>query len=159
MTLWITAHQDPLSSTVSWSLLKFMSIETVMPSNHHILGHNLLLLPSIFSSIRVFSNESTLHIRWPKYWTFNFGISPSHVYSGLISFRIDWFAVQGTLKSVLQHHSLETSVLQRSAFFTVQLSRPSMTTSYCNKLLQIQWPKPAHSYSPVVLGRCLKSLG
>ena len=104
-----------------------------MPSHHLILGHNLLLLPSVFSSIRVFSNESTLRIRWPKFWSFSFGISPSNVYSGLISFRIDWFAVQGTLKSVLQHHSSETSVLWCSAFFMVQLSHLYMTPSSCNK--------------------------
>ena len=107
-----------------------------MPANHLILCHPLLLLPSIFSSIRVFSNESTLHIRWPKYWTFNFGISPSHVYSGLISFRIDWFAVQGTLKSVLQHHSSKTSVLRRPAFFMVQLSHPCMSTGKSMALIR-----------------------
>ena len=105
-------------------LLKLMSIESVMPSNHLILCHPLLLLPSIFSSIRVFSNESVLHIRWPKYWSFSFSMSLSNEYSGLISFRIDWFdflAVQGTLKSLLQHHGLKTSILQHSVFFIVQL--------------------------------------
>ena len=127
---WTTACQAPLSSTVSWSLLKFMSIELVMLSSHFILCHPLLFWPLIFPSIRVFSNESSLHIRWPKYWSFSFSISPSNEYSGLISFRIDWFdllAVQGTLKSLLQHHSLKTSILQRSAFFVVQLSHPYMT--------------------------------
>ena len=107
-----------------------MSIRSVMPSNHLILSHPLLLPPSVFPSIRVFSNESVLHIRWPKYWSFSFSISPSSEYSGLISFRIDWFdllAVQGTLKNLLQHHSSKASVLQCSAFFIVQLSRPYMT--------------------------------
>ena len=115
----------------SQSLLKLMSIESVMPSKHLILCHPLLLLPSIFSSIPVFSNESVLHIRWPKYWSFSFNISPSNEYSGLISFRIDWFdflAVQGILKSLLQHHSLKASILWHSAFFIVQLSHPYMTT-------------------------------
>ena len=108
-----------------------MSIESVMTSNHLILCHPLLLWPSIFPSIRVFSNESALHIRWPKYWSFSFSISPSSEYSGLISFRVDWLdllAVQGTLKSLLQHHSSKTSILLRSAFFIVQLSHPYMTT-------------------------------
>ena len=113
------------------SLLKLMSIELVMPSNHLILCHPLLLQPSIFPSIRVFSNESVLHIRWPKYWSFSFSISPSNEYSGLISFRIDWFdilAVKGTLKNLLQHRSSKESVLWCSAFFMVQLSHPYMTT-------------------------------
>ena len=113
------------------SLLKLMAIELVMPSNHLILCHPLLLLPSIFPSIRVFSNESVLHISWPKYWSFSFSISPSNEYSGLISFRTDWFeflAVQGTLKSLLQHHSSKASILQYSAFLMVQLSYPYMTT-------------------------------
>ena len=108
-----------------------MSIESVMPSNHLILCHPLLLLPSIFPSIRVFSNESPLHIRWPKYWSFSFNISPSSEHPGLISFRMDWLdllAVQGTLKSLLQHHTSKASILRRSAFFTVQLSHPYMTT-------------------------------
>ena len=116
---------------VLWSVLKFMSIESVMPSNHLILCRPLLLLPSIFPSIRVFSNESALCIRWPKYWSFSFRISPSDEYSGLISFTMDWLdlhAVQGTLKSLLQHHSSKASILQCSAFFTVQLSHPYMTT-------------------------------
>ena len=115
----------------SWSLLKLLSIESVMPSNHLILCHPLLLLPSIFPSIRVFSNESVLYIRQPKYWSFSFSISPSNEYSGLISFRMDWLdllAVQGTLKSLLQHHSSKASILRRSAFFIVQLSHPYMTT-------------------------------
>ena len=114
-----------------WSLLKLMSIESVMPPNHLILLHLLLLLPSIFPSIRVFSNESVLRIRWPKYWSFSFNISPSNEYSGLISFRMDrmdLLAVQGTLKSLLQHHSAKASILQCSAFFIVQLSHPDMTT-------------------------------
>ena len=117
--------------TNSQSLLKLMSIESVMPFNHLILCHPLLLLPSIFPTIRVFSNESVLRIRWPKYWSFTFSISPSNKYSGLISFRMDWLdllAIQGTLKGLLQHHSSKTSVLQCSAFFVVQLSHPYMTT-------------------------------
>ena len=125
-------HARPLLSiTNSWSLLKLMSIESVMPSNHLILCHPLLLQPSIFPSIMVFSSESVLHIRWPKYWSFSFSISLSNEYSGLISFRMDWLdllAVQGTLKSLLQHHSSKASILQYSAFFTVQLSHPYMTT-------------------------------
>ena len=117
--------------TNSRSLLKLMSIKPVMPPNHLILCRHLLLLPSIFPSIRVFSNESVLHIRWPKYWSFSFSISPSNEHSGLISFRIDWLdllAVRGTLKSLLQHHSSKTSVLPRLPFFIVQLSHPYMTT-------------------------------
>ena len=113
-----------------WSLLKLMSIESVMPSNHLILCHPLLLLPSVFPSIMVFSNKSVLHTRWPKYWSFSFSISPSNEYSGLISFRMEWLdllAVQGTLKSLLQHHSSKASILQHSAFFRVQLSQPYMT--------------------------------
>ena len=117
--------------TKSQNLLKLMSIKSVMPSNHLILGHPLLLLPSIFPSIRVFHNESVLHIRWPKYWSFSFSISPSNEYSGLISFTIDWFdllAVQGTPKSLLQHHNSNASILWCSPFFMVQLSHPYMTT-------------------------------
>ena len=113
-----------LSSTISWSLLKLMSVESAMPSNHLILCHPLLLLPSIVPSIRVFFNELALHIRWPNYWSFSFSINPSNEYSGLISFKIDWLdllAVQGTLKSLLQHHSSKASILWRSAFFMVQL--------------------------------------
>jgi len=125
------ARHASLSITNSQSLLKLMSIEVVIPSNHLILCHPLLLPPSIFPSIRVFSNESALHIRWPKYWSFSFNISPSNEYSGLISFRMDWLdllAVQGTLKSLLQHHSSKASILLCSAFFIVQLSHPYMTT-------------------------------
>ena len=125
------ACQVSLSITSSRSSPKPMSIESVMPSNHLILCHPFLLLPSVFPSIRVFSNESALHIRWPKYWSFSFNISPSNEYSGLISFRMDWFdllAVQGTLKSRLQHHSSKASILWRSAFFIVQFSHPYMTT-------------------------------
>ena len=124
-------RQASLSITNSQSLLKLMSIESVMPSNYFILCRPLLLLSSIFHSIRVFSNESVLHIRWPKYWSFSFSISPSNDYSGLISFRMDWLdllAVQGTLKSLLQHHSSIASILRGSAFFIVQPSHPFMTT-------------------------------
>ena len=130
-TPWITACQASLSITTSQSLLKLMFIELVMPSSHLILCHPLLLLPSIPPSIRVFSNESTLHVSSPKYWSFSFSISPSNEHPGLISFRMDWLdllAVQGTLKSRLQHYSSKASILQRSAFFTVQLSHPYMTT-------------------------------
>ena len=120
-----------LPITNSWRLLKLMSIKSVMPSNHLTLCHPLLLPPSIFPSIRVFSKKSALHIRWPKYWSFSFSISPYNEYSGLISFRMDWLnlpVVQGTLKSLLQHHSSKASILWRSAFFIVQLSHPYMTT-------------------------------
>ena len=139
-TPWTAARQASLPITNSWSLPKLMSIETVMRSNHLILCRPLLLLPSIppsirvfsnESSIRVFSNESALPIRWPKYWSFSFNISPSNEHSGLISFRMDWLdplAVQGTLKSLLQHHSSKASILWHSAFFIVQLSHPYMTT-------------------------------
>ena len=129
-TPWPAARQASLSITNSRSLLKLISIESVMPSNHLIVCHPLLLPPSIFLSIRVFLNESVLHIRWPKYWSFRFKISPSNEYSGLISFRIDWFdlrEVQRTLKSLLQHHSSKPSVLRCSALFIVQLSHPYMT--------------------------------
>ena len=129
MTVWTAAHQASLSFTVSQSLLKLMSIESVMPSNHLILCCPLLLLPSVFPSIRVFSIESGLRIRWPKYWNFN--ISPSNEHSGLISFRMDLLnllAVQGILKSLLQHHSSKASILRCSALFIVQLSHPYMTT-------------------------------
>ena len=130
MNPWTAAHQASMSFTISQSLFKLMSIKSVMPSNHLILCHPLLLLPSIFPIIKVFSNESVLHIRWPKCWSFSFSISPSNEYSELISFRIDWFdllTVQGTLKSLLQHHSSKASVLQCPAFFMVQLSNPHMT--------------------------------
>ena len=128
-TPWTPACQATLSIN-SWSPPKPMSIESVMPSNHFILCHPLLLLSSIFPSIRVFSNESALRIRWPKYWSFSFNINTSNEHPGLISFRMDWLdilAVQGTLKSLLQHHSSKTSILQRSAFSIVQLSHPYMT--------------------------------
>ena len=131
VTPWKAACQASLSITNSWSFLKLMSIKSVMPSNLLILCHPLIHLPSIFPSIRVFSNESVLCIRWPKYWSFSFSISHSNGYSGLISFRIDWFyllAVQGTLKSLLQYHISKASILQCSAFFMVQLSHPYMTT-------------------------------
>ena len=124
------ASQASLSITNSWSLLKLLSIESVMPSNHLNLCHPLLLLPSIFPSIRIFSKESVLRIRWPKYWSFSFSISPSNEYSGLISFRMDWLAllaVQGTLKSLLQHHSSKASILWHSAFLSIQLSHQYMT--------------------------------
>ena len=130
-TSWIAACQASLSITNSGSVLKLKSIKSVMPSNHLILCRLLLLLLSIFPSIRVFPNESILHIRWPKYWSFSFSISPSNEYSGVISFRIDWIyllAVQGTLKSLLQHHSSKASIVQHSTFFIVQLSHPHMTT-------------------------------
>ena len=129
-TPWTAARQASLSITNSWSLPKLMSIELVMPSNHLILCLPLLL-PSVFPSIRVFSSESAVHIRWPKYWSFSLNISPSNDYLGLISFRMDWLdllAVQGSLKSLLQHHSSKASILWHSAFFRVQLSHPYMTT-------------------------------
>ena len=131
MTPWSAAHQASPSITNSQSSLKILSIELVMPSNHLILSCPLLLRPSIYPSIRGFSNEKVLHIRWPKYWSFSFSISPFNEYTGLISFRTDClylFAVQGTLKSLLQHHSSKASILQCSAFFTVQLSHLYMTT-------------------------------
>ena len=129
MNPWTTARQASLSITNSWSLLKLMSIEWVIPSNHLILCHPLLLLPSIFPSIKIFSNQLALCSKWPKYWSFS--ISPSNEYSGLISFRIAWLdllAVQGTLKSLLQHHNSKASILWHSVFFMVQLSHPYMTT-------------------------------
>ena len=128
---WTAARQASLSITNCQSLPKPMSIELVMPSNHLILCHPLLLLPSIFPSIRLFSNESTLCIRWQKYWSLSFNISPSNEHPGRITFRMDWLdllAVQGTLKSLFQHHSSKASILQHSAFFTAQLSHPYMTT-------------------------------
>ena len=131
MTPWTAARQASLSITNSQSLLKLMSMELVMPSNHLILCFPLLLLPSTFPRIRVFSNESILCIGWPKYWSFSFTINPSKEYSGLVSFRIDWLdllEVQGNLKSLLQHHSSKPSILRHSAFFIVQLSHPYMTT-------------------------------
>ena len=131
VTPWTAACQASLLVTNSWSLLKLMFIESVMPSNHLILCRPLLFPPLIFPSIRVFSNETALRIRWPKYWSFSFNISPYNEYSGLISFRINWLdllAVQGTLKSLLQHRSSKASILKCSAFFIVQLSHPYMTT-------------------------------
>ena len=130
-TPWIAARQASLSITIPLSSLRLTSIVSVMPSSHLILCHPLLLLPPIPSSIRVFSNESTLRMKWPKYWSFSFSIIPSKEIPGLISFRMDWLdvlAVQGTLKSLLQHHSSKASILRRLAFFTVQLSHPYMTT-------------------------------
>ena len=130
-TPWIAERQASLSITNSWSSLRLTSIESVMPSSHLIVSRPLLLLPPNPPSIRVFSNESTLHMRWPKYWSFSFSISPSKEHPGLISFKMDWLdflAVQGTLKSLLQHHSSKASILWPSAFFTVQLSHPYMTT-------------------------------
>ena len=140
MTPWPAARQASLSITNSWSLLKLMSIESVMPSNHLILCRPLLLQPSIFPSIRVFSNESALRTRWPKFWRISFSISPSNEYSGLISFRINWFdllAVQGTLRSFLQHHNLKASILQRSAFFMVQLLQVYMNTGKTTALTSV----------------------
>ena len=131
VTPWTAACQASLSITNSWSLLKFMSIKLMMPSNNPILCYPLLLLPSIFPTIKVFSSKSILCIRWPKYWSFSFSISPSKEYSGLISFRMNWLdllAVQGTLKSLLQHHNSKASILLCSAFFIVQLSYPYLTT-------------------------------
>ena len=131
VTPWTAACQTSLSITNSQSLLKLMSIESMMPSNHLIVCHPLLLLPSIFPSIRIFSNESVLCIRWPKYWSFSFSISPSNEHSGLISFRMDWLdllEVQEILKSLLQHRSSKASILQHSVFFMVQLSHPYMIT-------------------------------
>ena len=130
-TPWTIEHKASLSFTISQSLLKLMSIVSVMPPNHLIFCHHLLLLPSIFPTIRVFSSEQALHIRWPKYWSISFSISLSNEYLGLSFFKIDWFdllAFQGTLKSLLQHHNLIASIFQRSAFFMVQLSHLYMTT-------------------------------
>ena len=139
-TPWIAACQASLSITNSRSSLKLMSIKLVMPSSHLILCHRLLLLPPIIPSIRVFSSELTLHMRWPKYWSFSFNISPSNEQPGLISFRMDWLdllGVQGTLKSLLQYHSLKASILQCSAFFTVQFSHPYMTAG--KKIALTRW--------------------
>ena len=132
---WTTAHQASLSITNSWSLPKLMSIESVLPSNHLIFCRLLLFPPSVFPSTRVFSNESAVHVRGPKYWNFSFNISPSSEYSGLISFRMDWLdllAVQGTLKSLLHHQNSKASILWHSACFMVQLSHPYMTTYWNN---------------------------
>ena len=128
---WTATCQTALYFTIAWSLFRFMSIESVMPSNHLFFSCPVLFLPSIFPRIRVFSNESVLCIRWPNYWSFSFSISASNEYSGLISFRIDWFdllTVQGTFESLLQHHNSKASILQCIAFFMVQLSHPYMTT-------------------------------
>ena len=164
-TPWTTAHQVPLSFSISQSLLRFMPIESVMLSNHLILCYPLLLL-SIFPSIRVFSNESALHIKWPEYWSFGFSISLSNGYSGLISFRIDWFdllIVQGTLKSLLQYHSSKASILQHSAFFMVQFAHPYMTTgkiialtiqTFVCKVMSLLFNMLAKIHSP--FGRWLK---
>ena len=145
VTPWATACQASLSLTISQSLLKLMSIEPVMPSNHLFLCHPVFLLPSIFPSIRVFSNELAFYIRWPKYWSFSFSISPSNEHSGLISFRIDRFdllTVQGTLKCLLQHHNSKVSILQLPAFFMVQLSYLYMTTEKTIPLtIQNLWAK------------------
>ena len=133
-TPWTAARQASPSITISWSSLRLTSIELVMPSSHLILCHPLLLLPPIPPSIKVFSKESTLRMRWPKYWSFSFSISPSNEHPGLISFRMDWLdllAIQGTLRSLLQHHRSKASILQRSAFFTVQLSHPYMKLKHC----------------------------
>ena len=138
VTSWIAACQASLSITNSRNLPKLMSIESVMPSSHLILFHPLLLLPSIPPSIRVFSNESTLRMRWPEYWSFSFNISPSNEHLGLVSFRMDWLdllAVQGTLKSLLQHHSSKASILRCLAFFTVQLLHPYMNTGKNHSLI------------------------
>ena len=151
VTPWIAACQASLSITNSWSSCKLTSIESVMPSSHLILCHPLLLLPPISPSIRVFSNESTLYMRWPKYWSFSFSIIPFKEHPGLISFRMDWLdllAVQRTLKSLLQHHSSKASILQCSAFFTVQLSYPYLTTgktialtklTFVGKVMSLLW--------------------
>ena len=139
VTPWVAARQASLSITNSRSSLRLMSIESVMPFSHLILCCPLLLPPSIFPSIRAFSNESVLHIRWPNYWSFSFSISPSNEHPGLISFRMDWLdllAVQGTLKSLLQHHSSKASILRCSAFFTVQLSHPYMATGKAIALIR-----------------------
>ena len=142
VTPWTAACQASLSITSSQSLLKLVSIELMMPTKHVILCRPLFLLSSVFPSIRVFSSESALHIKWPSYWSFSFSISPPSEYSGLISFRVHWFdllAVQGTLKSLLQHHSSIASILWRPAFFTVQLSHPYMTTGKTIALTRRSW--------------------
>ena len=150
MTPWIAACQASLSITISRSSLRLTSIESVMPSRHLILGRPLLLLPPIPPSITVFSNDSTLHMRWPKYWSFSFSIIPSKEIPGLISFRMHWLdllAVQGTFKSLLQHHSSKASILQRSTFFTVQFSHPFMTTGKTIALTRRQSNVSAFEYT------------
>ena len=159
MTAWTAACQASLSVTNSRSLLKLMSIELVIPPNHLILCRPLLLPPSIFPSISIFSNESVLCIRWPKYWSFSFNISPSNIYSGLTSFRMDWLdllAVQGTLKSPLQHHSSKASILQCSAFFIVQLSHPYMTNGKTKALPRQTFVSKVMSLPFSVLSRLVK---
>ena len=144
---WTAAQQASLSITKSWSLLKLMSIGSAMPFTHLILCCPLLLLPLIFPSIRVFSSGSVLHIMWPKYWSFSFSLSPSKEYSGLISFTMDWLdllEVQGTLKSLLQHHSSKASILQHSAFFMIQLSHPYMTTGKIMSCYILAFPSNIH---------------
>ena len=152
VTPWAEAFQASLSLTNSQNLLKLMSFESVMPSNHLILCSPLLLLPSIFPSIRVFSNESVLHIRWPKHWSFSFNISPSNEYSGLISFRMDWLdllALQGTPKSLLQYHGSKASILGHSAFFIVQLSHPYMSTGKTTALTRQSLSISAYWYAVI----------
>ena len=152
--------QAPLSSSISWSLLKFMFIESVMLSNHLMFCHSFLLLPSISASIRVFSNESAFQIRRPKYWSFSFSISPSNKYSGLISFRMDWFdlfAVQGILKSVLQHHSLKASILWHSAFVIVQVSHLYMITAKTIALTRWNFVNKVMSLLFNILSRFVKA--
>ena len=161
VTPWTAAYQASLSITNSRSLLRLMSIESVMPSNHLILWHPLLLPPSIFPNIRVFSNESVLHIRWPKYWSFSFNISPSNEHSGLISFRMDWLdllAVQGTLKSLLQHHSSKASILWHPAFFTVQFSSVAQSCpTLCNPMNRSTPGLPVHHQLPEFTHSCPSS--
>ena len=160
MTPWTAARQVSLSIN-SWSLLKLMSIESVMLSKHLILCHPLLLLPSIFPSIRIFSNESVLHIRWPKYWSFSFSTSPSNEYLGLISFRMDWLdllAVQVILKSLLQHHSSKVSILQCSAFFIVQLSQPYTATGKTIALTRWTFVRKVMSLLFNMLSRLIRAL-
>ena len=159
VTPWTSAHQASLIITNSWSMLNLLSIKLVMPSNHLILCHPLLLPPSTFPSIRVFSSGSVLHIRWPKYWSFSFSINPSNEYSGLISFRMDWLdllAIQGTLKSFLQHHSSKASILQCSAFFMIQLSHPYMTTG---KTIALTIQTFVSKVMSLLLTRCLGFCG
>ena len=154
-TPWTAAHQASLSFSISQSLLKLMSIELMMPSNHLILCHPLLLLPPVLPSLRVFSNESALCISWPKYWSFSFNISPSNEHPGLISFRIDWFDLLLVQGSLLQHHSSKASTLWHSAFFTVQLSHPYTTTAIALQLNNSAWAcrTPAVSQSPAFVNK------
>ena len=154
MTPWTAAYQASLSFTTSWSLLKRLSIESVMPSNRLILCHPLLLLPSIFPNIRVFSNELALHIRWPKYWSFSFSISPSNEYSGLIPFRIYWFdlfAVQGILKSLLQHHNSKASLFRLSVFLMVQPSIKNWCLRLAPRMLVKLLRTGSNSWRPQIL--------